>query len=130
MDDKIYHIDLPSKEQKEEILKKEIETSNIQTPKIQPQKESKKFLIGLIVSLAILLLLFNLSLLAFYNKDFSEFIKINNEVPDIPIAINDTNSYNNTFVNNVTVRIVLDGEIAEMIANQTIFEVKKQLNST
>ena len=78
----------------------------------------------------IILILGLIFIYSFYSKDFSEFIKIDNKAPEINVSINQTDAdkISNTFVNNITV--VLSGDIAKSIANQTICEVKKQLNQT
>ena len=93
-------------------------------------KGNKRMLILGIVFISIVFIIGLISIMAFYNKDFSNFISIDNKAPDVPVDINTTNNYNNTnaFTNNVT--IILDGEIAKMIANQTACEVKKSLNLT
>lgn len=88
----------------------------------QPPKSRKSFfIIGIIV---LILIIGNTSFFAytFYQKDFNTPINIQ----PANVNVNPLNNY--TIVNDI--KISLSDELYEKIANETIFQVKKQLNSS
>ena len=127
-EDKVVHIELPGEEKKKESPPPINPNQSYYPASSYPPKESKKLWILGIVFVSLIFILGFIAIMTFYNKDFSNFISIDNKAPDVPVTINNTDNNNNTFINNVT--IVLDGEIARMIANQTKCEVQKLLNIT